>query len=89
MIKPSEKMLEVEQERDLKLNELREKYEADLATINRCKEELDKVAQSRTYEYEQAYLAELRKYEENVKRFDLRDETQSLARQEAEVENGN
>lgn len=83
MIKPSDKLLELDQSRDLKINELRDKYEADLAAINRCKEELDKVAAQRTFEYEQEYLKELREYEENVKRFDLRDELQSLARQEA------
>lgn len=72
MIKPSEKLLEVQQTWDLKQIELREKYEQDLVAIRRCKDELDKVAAQRTFEYEQEYLKGLREYEENSSRFDDR-----------------
>ena len=77
------KILEVEQERDLKLAELREKYEEDLKTINRCKDELDKVSAQRTFEWEQDYLKIDREYEEKVSRFDARREMTPL---EQEVE---
>lgn len=88
MIKPSEQSLLAQQEKDLKQGELFRKYDQDLRMINRCKEELDNVSARRTFQYEQDLLAIDREYEERVSRFDMRNEEQSLARQEAEVDNG-
>jgi hypothetical protein len=83
MIKPSEKILEAQQGRDLRQIDLRDKYEQDLVTIQRCIDQLDIARQQRTYEYEQEYLKIDREYEERVLKFDERREAEPL-----EVENG-
>ena len=84
MIKQSDKFLEVQQDWDLKVIELRKKYEQDLAAFQMCIDAIEKTRQQRTYEFEQEYLKGLREYEEKSSRFDMRNEEQSLARTEAE-----
>ncbi|HNX03744.1 MAG TPA: hypothetical protein PKM71_08785 [Candidatus Cloacimonas sp.] len=84
MIKQSDKFLEVQQDWDLKVIELRKKYEQDLAVFQKCIDAIEKTRQQRTYEFEQEYLKGLREYEEKSSRFDMRNEEQSLARTEAE-----